>query len=274
MQVQGTWAARVNGGLQQTNREVPFIPLEVLDWWLDQQGEFGRAREIQRGLLPKTIPPLPGCQIAGRCQPARAVGGDYFDVLKFTDREVGLCIADAAGKGVPAALLMANLQAGVKSLASPSLPPKELCQKVNRLVFNNVTPGKFITLFYCLLDTNDRTLVYTNAGHNPPILLRRDESVLRLHEGGLVLGFLEECSYQQGGVELASGDRILLFTEGVTEVHSADNEPFGEERLVALLAANRDLEATELQNKVLEAVRRFSGGGFQDDVTLVVVRVE
>ena len=256
------------------SRQVQTVQKDMLDWWQDQQQEFRRAWEIQRDLLPKNIPPLPGCQISGRCQPARAVGGDYFDVLKFTDGTVGLCIADAAGKGIPAALLMANLQSGVKLLASPSLPPKELCQRVNSLVCNNVTPGKFITLFYCLLDTHRRSLVYANAGHNPPMLLRRDDTVLRLCEGGLLLGFREESRYQQGEVDIAPGDWILLFTDGLTEGCSADDEQFGEERLLSLLAANRELEAAELQKKVIQAVEGFSGGCLEDDMTLVVVRVE
>ncbi len=240
----------------------------------EQERDFEKTREIQQGLLPKQIPQLPGYEIACAWQPARAVAGDYYDVIKLSESALGICIADVVGKGMPAALLMSNLQAIVRAMASEDMPSKQLCEKVNRVISSNMTPGKFITFFYCLLEAQNKKLVYSNAGHNRPILFHQDGSWLELKEGGLALGMSRERNYEQGEIELKSGDRLLLFTDGVTEVVNAEREEFGEERLIDLLANNLNLRAAELQKKVVEAVTEFSGGDFQDDITLVIIGVE
>lgn len=240
----------------------------------EQEKEFEKAREIQQRLLPKEIPQIPGYAISGVWQPARAVGGDYFDVLKFSESKVGLCIADVVGKGMPAALLMSNLQAAVKAFASDKVPPKELCEKVNRFIRGNIAADKFITFFYGLLDSEKKKFIFSRAGHNPPILIRRNGTPIRLERGGPVFGLFEECLYEEGEVELTSGDRILLFTDGVNEAMNAEGEEFGEERLLELLVENRTLGAAELQNRVIKAVAEFTDGEFQDDVTMIVVTVE
>jgi len=240
----------------------------------EQERDFEKAREIQQGLLPKQIPQLPGYEIACAWQPARAVAGDYYDVIKLSESALGICIADVVGKGMPAALLMSNLQAIVRAMASEDMPPKQLCEKVNRVISSNMTPGKFITFFYCLLDAKQKKLIYSNAGHNRPILFHQDGTWLELKEGGLALGMSRERNYEQGEAELNSGDRLLLFTDGVTEAINADREEFGEERLIELLGNNLSLRATELQKKVIEAVTEFSRGDFQDDVTLIAISVE
>jgi len=203
----------------------------------EQERDFEKAREIQQGLLPKQIPQLAGYEIACAWQPARAVAGDYYDVIKLSDSALGICIADVVGKGMPAALLMSNLQAIVRAMASEDMPPKQLCEKVNRVISSNMTPGKFITFFYCLLDAKQKKLSYSNAGHNRPILFHQDGTWLELKEGGLALGMSRERNYEQGEAELKSGDRLLLFTDGVTEVVNAEREEFGEERLVCLVLA-------------------------------------
>jgi sigma-B regulation protein RsbU (phosphoserine phosphatase) len=240
----------------------------------EQERDFEKAREIQQGLLPKQIPQLSGYEIACAWQPARAVAGDYYDVIKLSERALGICIADVVGKGMPAALLMSNLQAIVHAMASEEMPPKQLCEKVNRVISSNMTPGKFITFFYSLLDAKQKMLVYTNAGHNRPILVHQDGSWTELKEGGPVLGLFHECVFEQGEVHLNSGDRLLLFTDGVTEAMNTVQEEFGEERLIEVLGKNRQLRAAELQKKIMEAVTEFSGGDFQDDVTMVVVGME
>ncbi len=236
-----------------------------------QEREFEEARDIQRGLLPKQIPQIAGREIFGSWQPASAVGGDYFDAVKFTDAKVALCIGDVVGKGMPAALLMSNLQAAVKAFASESTAPRDLCAKVNRVICSNIAANKFITVFYCLHDAAGERLVYTNAGHNAPILLRRDGSHLRLHEGGVVLGIFREWQYEQNEVGFSSGDRVVLFTDGVTEVRDSNGEEFGEKRLVHLLESHRHLGAEALQKCVMEALADFSGGEFQDDATLLIM---
>jgi phosphoserine phosphatase RsbU/P len=232
------------------------------------------AREIQQELLPTEIPQIPGYQISGAWKPARLVGGDYFDVLDFGKDRVALCIADVVGKGMPAALLMSNLQAAIKAVAADSVPPQELCAKLNRFMCTNTAADKFITLFYGLIDAPTRKLVYTNAGHNSPILLRRDGSLVRLPEGGVALGIFPEWRYEAGEVHLAPGDRLVLFTDGVTEAMSPQGEEFGEERLLALMTADLKLGAVQLQDKILQAVAKFSAGDLYDDATLIVMIVD
>jgi sigma-B regulation protein RsbU (phosphoserine phosphatase) len=174
---------------------------------------------------------------------------------------------------MPAALLMSNVQAAVKAFASATAAPAELCEKVNRVVCSNTAEDKFITLFYCLLDAATGKLTYANAGHNAPILIRRDGASLELTRGGTVLGPFPEWEFEQGEIELGSGDRVLLFTDGITEARNPDGDEFGEERLNSLLIANRELGAVELQRIVMSTVTEFSGGDFQDDATLIVLSV-
>jgi sigma-B regulation protein RsbU (phosphoserine phosphatase) len=239
----------------------------------DEERERQDVEAVQRGFLPKQIPQLAGYAISGAWLPSRVVGGDYFDIYAFSEVKLAMSIADVSGRGMSAALLMSNLQAALKATASEQVQPEHLCAKVNRIICGNVLPGRFITAFYGLLDGSCNRLVFTNAGHNAPILARRDGSWLRLGEGGPPLGLFPDRSYGRGEIQLAAGDRLVLFTDGVTEVSSAAGEEFGEERLVTVLLENRHLSALELQEKILAEVAKFSGGHFEDDATLVVVAV-
>jgi sigma-B regulation protein RsbU (phosphoserine phosphatase) len=238
-----------------------------------EEREREDVEEVQRGFLPKEIPQMAGYEISGAWLPARVVGGDYFDIYAFSETKLAMSIADVSGKGMSAALLMSNLQAALKATASEQVQPEQLCAKVNRIICGNVSPGRFITAFYGLLDGSCNRLVYTNAGHNAPILARRDGSCLRLGEGGPPLGLFPDWNSGRGEVQFAAGDRLVLFTDGMTEVSSANGEEFGEERLVTVLLENRHLSAEELQEKILAEVAKFSGGRFEDDATLVVVAV-
>ncbi|HYJ88111.1 MAG TPA: SpoIIE family protein phosphatase [Pyrinomonadaceae bacterium] len=235
--------------------------------------ELVDAEEIQRALLPQELPRIEGLEVAVSWQPARAVGGDYFDVLKFGDHQTGICIADVAGKGMPAALLMSNMQAVLKSFASETLAPDELCTRVNSVVCENIVPNRFISCFYALLDMATRKLSYANAGHYAPMLMRNGRCV-RLTEGGPVLGVFPEQSYQQHEIQLRSGDFMVLFTDGVTEAGNAAGEEFGEDRLRELLVSGQKLHAAEMREQIMTAVTEFSNGSFDDDVTLMVLRVE
>jgi len=235
--------------------------------------ERQEVEAVQRGFLPKEIPQLAGYEISGAWQPARVVGGDYFDIHAFTGNKLAMSIADVAGKGMSAALLMSNLQATLKATASEEVPPEDLCRKVNRIICDNISQDKFITAFYGLLDGSCNRLVFTNAGHNAPILAHRDGSWLRLSEGGVPLGLFPGADYERGEVDLAPGDRLVLFTDGVTEVSGAAGEEFSEERLLSVLLENRHLSAKELQERILAEVAKFSGGRFEDDATLVVLAV-
>ncbi len=238
-----------------------------------QEEEVAEARTIQQGLLPKSIAQLPGYEIAGAWQPAHSVGGDYYDVLEFDEATLGLCIADVAGKGLPAALLMSNLQAAVRGLASPSLAPEGLCARLNSLVCHNTGNDRFITFFYAQLDGPGRHLRYTNAGHNPPILLHRNGSHERLEAGGGVLGVFPNQTFAAGAAQLAPGDRVILFTDGVTEACDAAGEEFGEVRLLGLLREHCAAAAAVLQAKILTAAGEFSRGHWHDDATLLVLGV-
>lgn len=238
----------------------------------EQERELVEARAIQRRLLPTEIPQIEGGRIAGAWRPARTVSGDYFDVLKFSETRAALCIADVSGKGMPAALLMSNVQAAVHSLASETVSPSELCAKVNHIVSASTGEDKFITFFYGVVDTGEKTLTYTNAGHNAGILLRKDGSIERLDPADAVLGPFRSWHYTEAKIDLAPGDRLLLFTDGVTELRNASADEFGEDRLIELLVQNRELEAEQLRDRIVQAVLDFSGGDFQDDATLLVLR--
>jgi sigma-B regulation protein RsbU (phosphoserine phosphatase) len=238
-----------------------------------QEREVAEARAIQQGLLPGSIPQLAGYEIAGAWQPAQIIGGDYYDVLLFDESTIGFCIADVAGKGLPAALLMSNLQAAVQGLASPALSPEGLCARLNSLVCHNTGSDRFITFFYAQLDGPGRMLRYTNAGHNAPVLLHRDGSHERLQAGGGVLGVFPNQTFAAENVSLAPGDRLLLFTDGVTEAYDAEGEEFGEARLLQVLEENSGLSAPALQGMILGAAAEFSRGHWHDDATLLVLAV-
>ena len=246
---------------------------EVIHHLEEQEREIAEAKAIQEKLLPQEIPQAAGYEVAGSCQPARAVGGDYYDVLPLGEETLGLCIADVAGKGLPAALLMSNLQAAVRGLSSPSLSPDLLCNSLNSLVWRNTHSDRFITLFYAQLDGAARRLRYANAGHNAPFVVHPDGSHERLEEGGGVLGVFAEQRFSLGIVQLAPGDRVVLFTDGVTEASNAKDEEFGETRLLSLLEEHRELPAGAIREKILAAISEFCSGHWTDDATILILGV-
>jgi serine phosphatase RsbU (regulator of sigma subunit) len=239
-----------------------------------EEAEYTQARAMQQILLPKSFPRIEGFRISGMWQPARSVGGDYFDTIAIGEGKVAVCIADVAGKGMPAALLMANLQAAVKATAAPDVDPGQLVDKVKRVVGQNLAGGKFISFFYGVVDAATRTFTYSNAGHNPPIVVRADGTIERLGEGGPALCRLfSEEAHASAAIPLQPGDRLVLFTDGASEARRGE-EDFGEERLAAVIAANRHLSAEALQNTIAEAIGAFSAGEWEDDLTLVVVSAD
>jgi phosphoserine phosphatase RsbU/P len=240
-----------------------------------QQGqELAKAREIQEGLLPKKIPQVRGLEVAGAWQPARLVGGDYYDVLKFSERMIGICIGDVVGKGISAALLMANLQASFRAFAAEGVSPGTLCQKLNDVICNNIAPDKFVTFCYCTIDAGEGRLMYASAGHCPPLLLRASGVVISLKEGGTPLGIMPDRNYVDTEVPLESGDRLILYTDGLTEAMDAEEQEFGETRLLEMAKRNMALSAADLIAALMKEVSGYCGGSFQDDFTLIGVAVK
>jgi phosphoserine phosphatase RsbU/P len=244
-----------------------------------EQSERHRREEhegllIQRALLPAALPATSVFDVAGAWQPASGFGGDCYDTFTFGPTTLGLSIADVAGKGLPAALLMSSLQAAARAFALESSPPHAICASVNRLLCGQMIAGRFATFCYVRLEQSRGTMCYANAGHNPPLLARTDGSVERLTVGGTVLGVFPEANYRTGETPIRSGDRLLLYTDGITEARNADDDEFGEDRLAARLVEHRRLDAAALHRTVLNEVTGFTGErGFQDDATMLVVAV-
>jgi len=238
-----------------------------------QEAEIQAAHEIQAHLLPREIPQVKGFQVSCAWQPARSVGGDYFDVLSLAPGQLGVCLADVSGKGIAAALLMANLQAAVRAFAPGIRGPGAFCAKLNEVLCASVAPGKFVTLFYGVIDSETLTLRFENAGHCPPIVLRGDAAMV-LTEGGTVLGLFPRAEYQERRFSLQSGDCLLLTTDGVTEAADERDEEFGIERVTKSARDARSLGAHGIRTRILEDVSRFCKGNFQDDASLIVVTVE
>ena len=237
------------------------------------QRELEDARLIQRGLLPATLPQLGGISLAVAWQPANDVGGDCFDTLSF-GRALGVSIADISGKGLPAALLMSNLQAAVRAFAHETAPPSAVCGSVNRLLCRNMASGRFATFCYARIEPDARRIVYSNAGHNPPLLVRRDGSTALLSQGGMVLGIFPDNQYEQAELPIGSGDCLVFYTDGITEARSAEGEEFGEDRLAQAAVEMRGQSTGGLKDALLSRVNGFTGGKFDDDATLIVVGID
>jgi sigma-B regulation protein RsbU (phosphoserine phosphatase) len=235
-----------------------------------QQRELEDARLIQRGLLPTVVPSIGGIDLAVTWQPANGVGGDCFDTLAF-GRSLGVSIADISGKGLPAALLMSNLQAAVRAFAQESAEPASVCASVNRLLCRNMASGRFATFCYARIEPAAGRIVYSNAGHNPPLVVRAGQVTTPLSEGGMVLGVFPENVYAQAEVAVAPGDRVVFYTDGITEARNPDGEEYGEERLAAAAIAARALPVEAVKDALFADVTAFSLGKFDDDATLIVV---
>jgi sigma-B regulation protein RsbU (phosphoserine phosphatase) len=236
--------------------------------------EQADAQAIQRALLPATLPSLSGVRLAARWEPAAAFGGDCYDVIRLSDTHVALSIADVCGKGLPAALLMSNLLASLRAFAASERSPREVVSSVNRALCRQKNIRRFVTLFYALYDSASRTLIYTNAGHNPPLVLRRDGSCERLPASGTVTGIFDESSYEEGRITLEPGDRLILFTDGITEAQSGAGDEFDEAGLLRTLECGCRLDAQAMVDAIFRDVGAFAGGRLQDDATAMVVAIE
>jgi serine phosphatase RsbU (regulator of sigma subunit) len=236
--------------------------------------ELEIAREVQAKLLPQRPPVLETLDYAGKCQQARAVGGDYYDFLDLGSGQMGFVLADIVGKGISAALLMANLQAYLRSLSAVlSQDPAKSLQSINRMFYQSTEPNKFATLFLGIYDDATRRLRYANCGHHPPLLLR-NHSVERLTSTTTVLGVFEEWQCPFSETQLYPGDLLAVYTDGVVEAENPVQEEFGEVRLLKTLQANRSLDPRALLDALLAAVESFASGEQADDLTLIIARTQ
>jgi serine phosphatase RsbU (regulator of sigma subunit) len=235
--------------------------------------ELEIATRVQARLFPQTLPPLASLEYAGLCVQARQVGGDYYDFLELGRGRLGLVIGDIAGKGIAAALLMANLQANLRSQCAIALeePERFLCS-VNRLFFQNTEEHAYATLFFAEYDDQTGVLRYANCGHLAALLLRSDNTLDRLSSTATVLGMFEEWECATGERRLFAGDTLMLYTDGITESFNDAGEEFGERRLVEALRRARHRPSSELLSHIVEQVREFSPREQSDDITLIVAR--
>jgi phosphoserine phosphatase RsbU/P len=235
--------------------------------------ELIEARELQENLLTNPVLAVPGLEIAIKWQPATTVGGDYVAAFEIDDEHAALCVADVVGKGLPAALLMSNFQAALQSLALQYASPADVSTRLNRVFYSNTPLHKFITAFYGVVNIPNRRFTFTNAGHNPPLLVHANGDCVRLEAGGSVLGAFADLTYAQSTVQLGAGDRLLLFTDGLSEAVDVNNEQFGEQRLIDLLREHRERSPEQLKQMIFDVVAEFCGHSFRDDAALMIVSV-
>ncbi len=244
---------------------------------LDRELEI--ARDVQQHLFPQTLPRVDGLDFAGYCRPVEGVGGDYYDFLRLPPASLGVAVGDVSGKGIAAALMMASLQASLRGQTiRPCETLAEMIQNINRLVYDASSDSRYATFFYAQYDPASRILRYVNAGHNPPIVFRKGDQVRdvqRLEDGGTVVGLFADCHFDEGRVELQSGDVLVAFTDGISEAMNQLDEEFEEERLIEVLRGHKARTAADLISEILERVDAFRADARQhDDMTLVVVRVQ
>ncbi len=235
--------------------------------------ELEIARLVQARLFPQSLPPFGTLEYAGVCVQARRVGGDYYDFLNLGQDRLGLVVGDIAGKGIAAALLMANLQANLRSqCAVASEHPEGFLESVNRLFFENTIESAYATLFFAEYDSRAQRLRYANCGHLPGLILRRDHALERLASTCTVLGLFDDWKCSIGESSLLPGDTLVLYTDGVTEAFNDRGEEFGERRLVESLRRHGALRPGALMNCILDDVKQFSPHEQHDDITLLVAR--
>jgi phosphoserine phosphatase RsbU/P len=235
--------------------------------------ELEIAKKVQARLFPQTLPQLRTLEYAGVCIQARQVGGDYYDFLSLGRDKFGLVIGDTSGKGIGAALLMANLQANLRSQSAMAMEqPERFLQSVNQLFCENTTDSAYATLFFAEYSDAKRRLRYANCGHYAPILLRRDNTLERLDSTCTVLGLFREWPCSIAECNLSRGDILVLYTDGVTESFNKQGEEFGEERLIQVLQGHRELKPQSILDTIVDELRDFSPDEQHDDITLIVAK--
>jgi sigma-B regulation protein RsbU (phosphoserine phosphatase) len=238
------------------------------------EDELKIAREIQRGLLPSTLPIIPGYEIVAVNISSKQVGGDTYDVIQLSPTKYVIAIGDVSGKGTPAALLMANVQATIRALISLDLPLPELTKRVNNLIYDSTSTDRFITFFWGILDTLKHQITTVNAGHNPPYIISREGNFTRLEKGGIILGVLPtSIPYEEETTYIHKGDLLVLYTDGVSEAMNTAGSEFGEERIEKVLKNSHMEPVDRVLFNIQTAIREFILGAPQsDDITLVLLK--
>ncbi len=237
------------------------------------QEELERAAEIQKNLLPAKLPVVDGFEFYAVNIPAKEVGGDYYDFININDKKTAFCLGDVCGKGLPAALLMANLQATLRSQILFDMPCSQAVSRSNLLLYQSIDAARFVTLFTGIIDLSSNMLKFCNAGHNYPILISNNGEVNRLKEGGIILGCLPNFPYSEGEIEFKNGDLLFAFTDGITEAMNSKNEEYGEERLIEELLIVKDNSCREIAQKILMSVKTHIKDEPQyDDITLLIIK--
>lgn len=239
------------------------------------ESELVVASMVQQALLPIKPPEISGINISLCNIPSRIVGGDFLDIFRLSGMKLGITISDVSGKGAPASILMAVLYAGFKSLLKEIYPVVEVVARLNNLLAETTAEGYFATFFFGIYNKNTQELTYTNAGHNPPIILSKSGKVQRLEVGGPVLGFLKDCEYKQENVQLLSGNYLITFTDGVTELRNNKGDEYGDDRLIDLFRENYGKSVYELRELLINDLRKFSASKeFGDDVTFGIIFIQ
>ncbi|HEX5735665.1 MAG TPA: GAF domain-containing SpoIIE family protein phosphatase [Blastocatellia bacterium] len=240
------------------------------------ESELELARKVVDSLLPRAVPVVEGFEIAGLTSPVREVGGDYFDFIQSVTDRLGVLVADVSGKGLAAALIMVAFRAYIHATVINELAMRVVMARVNRLIHETTEGERYITTFYGLIDPENKRLLYINAGHNPPLLLRADGTTRLLDKSGLPVGVFEDSRYSEAVVDFLPSDILVLYTDGVTEAMNMQEESFGVERLEKIVRASAGLSAQEICLAVAAAVREFSSevGGPEDDLTISIIKVK
>jgi len=237
------------------------------------QEELRFAARIQNELLPKSAPSIPGYEIAGRYIPAQEVGGDYYDFIPIDDHRLAFCLGDVSGKGLPASLLMANLQATLRGQTLTTSSAKTCLERSNQLLFQSTNPEKFATLFYAVLDTQNHQIHFSNAGHENPYLWSGKTGARRLTTGGIPLGMLPEFGFEEESISLDEDSTLVVYSDGVSEAMNAEEEQFGDDRIASVLEQHKHASASEIIDQLVAAVKKYAAGHPQsDDITVVVMR--
>ena len=232
------------------------------------------ARRIQRALLPKHLPQVPGFDFAAANIPSSTVSGDLYDLVHMQNGKIAIAIGDVSGKGTPAAIIMASLFSAYKSLLNEPISVAQRMARLNELMADSMAPGTYATFFFGELDARTRQFVYCNAGHFPPVLMRRDNTVLKLFEGGTVLGFVRGAPYKQHEIILEPDDLLLFYTDGLIEAKNKNGEFLGLDPVLEWIGEHRDLSAKHLLSLLVDFVRSYvDENRFEDDLTLIIVTV-